>query len=354
MTIRNWLGVCAVLVAASLTLPAAASDTFPNTPATKRVTYVNACKSAPIWIGWQITTASVQATQSGSAVYQHLDMKPAHKLAPGAQVSHDIPDAGLIGYRAWPMYNCKKNAAGDGPAEGWYDCQIGGSGGLAQHGGTQPGCQSPGCAPPIDSKFEGTFGCRLSADKKANCVPNPAAGFDGKGNAKLIGDQDNFDVSNVDGWTLPFKLTVDGSNCAKAPPKNTVDCMSLGLDSCTIEDLSAARSDLTQVNLSLINPDTNERGGCYSPCSILSMNNWNNPDFVGGPGTPSVSPFCCPAGTPKETCAAAVGKTNYVKNVPNMCSPAYTWAYDDAQGLFQCDAKSTSYTMTFECPLVEE
>jgi hypothetical protein len=324
---------------------------FPNTPSTARVTYTNGCTAAPIWIAWQVTTASVQEKKTGTAVYQHLDMPAATLVQPGKSITHDIPDSGLIGYRAWPAFNCKPNAAGDTPAEGWFDCEIGGSGGLSQVNGPAPGCAAPGCAPAVDSLFEGTFGCRAS--DPSSCIPNPSAAYDKNGNRPRISDQDYFDASNVDGWTLPYKVEIDAQNCAKAPPKNVVDCSGLLLSSCTTEDLSAVDSSLTSVNLTLKNPNTGKIAGCYSPCSKLSTDNWGNTDYAASASTgPKVVPFCCPAGTPKSECAAAVGKTNYVTKVPTMCSPAYTWAYDDQNGLFQCDAKTSSYTVTFNCPAV--
>jgi hypothetical protein len=328
----------------------AVADTyFPNKPATGRVTYKNGCTAAPIWIAWQVTTASVSENTKKPAVYQHLDMPPATMLEPGASVTHQIPDAGLIGYRAWPAFNCKPNAAGKTPADGWFDCQIGGSGGLSQKDGPAPGCSAPGCAPAIDSLFEGTFGCRLK--DKSKCIPNPSAAADSNGNRPRINNQDFVDSSNVDGWTLPYTVKIDTKNCAKAPANKTIDCSGLLLSACTTEDLSAVDASLTKVDLTAKHPTTGALAGCYSPCSKLSSSNWGNTNYAGSSKTgPATIPFCCPEGTPKAECAAAVGKTNYVKTVPTMCTPSYTWAYDDSQGLLQCDVETSSYTVTFNCP----
>lgn len=352
---KNLISAVFVLVAGAIlgggihSSEALADSTFPNKPATERVTYKNGCTKAPIWIAWQVTTASVQEKKTGLAVVQHLDMPPATMLKPGAYITHAIPDAGLIGYRAWPAFDCKPDAGGKTPADGWFDCRIGGSGGLAQAGAPQPGCSEPGCAPAVNSLFEGTFGCRLK--DKSKCIPNPSSKWDDNGNRPRINGQDFLDSSNVDGWTLPYTVKIDSKNCAKAPADKTIDCSGLLLSACTTEDLSAVDPSLTAVDLTAKNPKTGEIAGCYSPCSKLSTSNWGNTNYAGSSKTgPAVVPFCCPKGTPKEKCAAAVGATNYVKTVPTMCTPSYTWAYDDDKGLLQCDADSSSYTVTFNCP----
>eukprot|EP00913_Durusdinium_trenchii_P029634 g27776.t1 len=103
------------------------------------------------------------------------------KIEAGA--SHDFPAyAGLMGFRLWPKLRC--NSDGNG-------CRIGQSGGKGQPCGTDGNwrCQANfgstgrhGFGLHIDTKFEASFG----------------------------GRRDYFDMSLVDGYTLPFKLKLRG------------------------------------------------------------------------------------------------------------------------------------------------
>ncbi|CAK8992558.1 unnamed protein product [Durusdinium trenchii] len=91
------------------------------------------------------------------------------KIEAGA--SHDFPAyAGLMGFRLWPKLRC--NSDGNG-------CRIGQSGGKGQPCGTDGNWR---CQAHIDTKFEASFG----------------------------GRRDYFDMSLVDGYTLPFKLKLRG------------------------------------------------------------------------------------------------------------------------------------------------
>lgn len=77
------------------------------------------------------------------------------------------------------------------------------------------------CAPPIDAKFEATFGTR----------GRPCSGVSSK-------DCDFVDVSLVDGWTLPFRLSIEGQ-CSG--PNNLhpteIDCSQLSFDKCPTDEL---------------------------------------------------------------------------------------------------------------------
>merc|ERR1740120_294651 len=95
--------------------------------------------------------------------------------------SRDLDIAGGLGpTRYWPKLRC--NAQGQ-------DCATGD--GWGPHG-----CNSTrGCAPPLDTKLEGTFGvegkpCNLQAGELDGC--------------------DFLDFSLVDGFTVPFKFDVYG------------------------------------------------------------------------------------------------------------------------------------------------
>merc|ERR1712094_84335 len=87
---------------------------------------------------------------------------------------------GLAGARYWAKMGCDEQ--GD-------HCTLGGSGGPSE-GCSQRTPDYSSCAPPVDTKFEATFG-------RAGQPCNAAA-------PNEMGGCDSIDVSLVDGWTLPF------------------------------------------------------------------------------------------------------------------------------------------------------
>jgi len=242
----------------------------------------------------------------------------------GDHYDYAIPNKGLASTRFWPGAECDAN--GD-------NCKIGSSGG--------PGlsCPDKGCAPPVDSKFEGTFGC-LSSLSQSDCQTNPSAP-----STKLT-REDNWDTSMVDGFTLPYKVTVAGS-CPGGPNNATIDCSDLKWSECPTADvINGTATDLTLKDLGT----GKETVGCYSPCSKLTMNNWgNSPTYT--PDSTEAAYYCC-GGISSADCQAGPGaSTQYVKNIHKYCPQTYAYAYDDGTGLFKCPAAaSTVYTVTFSCP----
>jgi len=139
-----------------------------------------------------------------------------------------IPEGSHPAYRFWPKYNCANDN---------QDCQFG------ESGGPDLPCPSYGCSPPVDSKFEITFD-------------------DVNGN-------DWYNASAVDGWTLPYhmRFTCEGEH-------TDVDCTGLNEDSCPTQEFA----ETGNTDLTVTNPNRDdEYGGCYSPCSSLTMNHWENP-----------------------------------------------------------------------------
>src|SRR5260370_30504123 len=103
----------------------------------------------------------------------------------------------------------------------------GGGGGPVSNGFPCPA--KIGCAPPIDSKFEGTFGC-VSSMPLSQCQANPSSNP-----PTPLPRADFWDASMVDGYTLPVKVIVYGS----CPPGNpggpaggVVDCSTLHFSDC--------------------------------------------------------------------------------------------------------------------------
>jgi len=267
-----------------------------------RFRITNGCTREPIWI----------AHEAGAGV----GPDPQNvEIAELGSYDFTVP-AGLSGTRYWPKLRC--DATGGA-------CRLGESGGPQQHCGS-----ITGCAPPVDTKFEASFG---------------------------LNGEDWVDISLVDGFTLPFKFeifTQTGKSCAAGDGNrhvgNVVDCSHLSFNLCpTSEDLGVAGRN---VDLRVRDPDTNRTVGCYSPCSKLTLNQWDNAEAQGRtPWDDGVKEYCCP--TPPESPDACrqgpVGSTSFVRAVHKGCPGVYGYAYDDGMGLLKCP-DDTKYRVTFYCP----
>ncbi|MBI2393904.1 MAG: RICIN domain-containing protein [Deltaproteobacteria bacterium] len=250
------------------------------------------------------------------------------RLTRGQSHDYRIPDGGLASTRFWPKTGC------DGAGR---NCRIGDSG----EGGGKP-CPAAGCQPPIDSKFEATFAPRGSSA------------------------QTWYNLSQVDGYTLPFKVVPRGKG-AESGSCVSSDCSGLSLDRCPgAEDLSGRGRFPAYAHEDLRVRDGAGRViGCMAPCK-----RWNYPAPWGRGQPESVDPglhLCCP--TPidptsggctidrscmtSQACSNAaeplsVVRTAYVAAMRSMCPSAYSYAYDDAAGLHACSSE-TSFEVVF-CP----
>ncbi len=241
---------------------------------------------------------------------QGFPTDPLVKLAKDASHDYQIPAAGLASTRFWPKILCDKDGA---------NCAIGQS--------SAP-CPAKGCAPPVDSKLEATWGCTLS--DKANCGLTPQG-------VRMI---DTFwNASAVDGYTLPFSISVKGGDGRKSCVP--ADCAGLATAKCpTDEDLSdnGKNPKYTKQNLATKNPATGGYAGCFSTCSKLSYPTWGGDGVLDIAG-PIDRLYCCP--TPPvsspECQAGPVPKTKYVKSIHTACKgTAYGFAYDDGLGGRDC------------------
>lgn len=275
----------------------------------QRLHITNGCQTEDMWI----------AHMAGGVAGP--DMQNV-KLNPGQTYKFSTP-SNLQSTRYWPKLRC--NADGN-------KCLIGESGGPGET------CDDTvGCAPPVDTKFEATFGtigqnCTPSAGSTAGC--------------------DWVDISMVDGFTVPFKLSITGdcmTSSGKVLKQQVVDCSALSYDSCpSNENVDKAGA----LDLKMRHPKTNQVFGCYSPCSKLTLRSWNNVIAAGHtPNDDVAAPYCCP--TPPESPEACrtgpVGSTQYVQAVHKMCPGVYGYAYDDGMGLMTCQT-GTIYDLTLFCP----
>ena len=258
-----------------------------------------------------------EASMDGSQIY----------LGDGSWAIEDvanIPDEGLAATRFWPKWGCDTSGKG---------CLIGESGGPGES------CSEAGCAPPVDSKFEATFGCMPETAAVGGCASNPSAP------AQALGPDDWWDVSQVDGWTLPYKVEVVGEcDCAT----KVIDCSRLKLSSCpTSEYLGKAYGNQS---LLLTDPGSTATVGCYSPCAKLTYSQWGQ-GYTNTPESAAAQDYCCPT-PPIEPAACSAGPiaaTEFVAAVHKLCPSVYAYAYDDGVGLSKCPA-GTRYDVTFYCP----
>lgn len=246
------------------------------------------------------------------------------KLASRTNKHYDIPIAGLASTRFWVKTGCDDKG---------QNCLVGQS---------SPPCPPNGCAPPVDSKIEATWGCDL---------PESQCGLTPQG--KTLKGPTWWDSSAVDGYTLAYNIDVGpngGSGCLP------VNCAELYQGQCpSSEDLSTDGKypDLKSVDLHVAIPKPDGGAyaeGCYSPCMALTYTADGGKGYQ-PPSDPHSAMYCCP--TPPisspECKAGPVIKTKYVEAIHAMChKTAYAFAYDDGLGLRTCNP-TTPITMTY-CP----
>lgn len=283
-------------------LPPSASPTLPAA----RLRITNGCSSEPLWI----------AHFSFNKPFFDQDIR----LEPLEVHDFNIPDEGLPSARFWAKAGC--DASGG-------NCQIG------QSGGPGESCPPTGCAPPVDSKFEATFGCIPGTE---DCTHNPSDP------TQPLDATDWWDVSQVDGWTLPYKVEVLGE--CDAP--SVIDCSSLKLNQCPAkENLGPAVGD---VSLQLKTQSGDAVAGCYSPCGKLTYSQQGQ-GYSYSPDSKEAQWYCCPTPpiSPADCSSGPVERTAFVEAVHRLCPSVYAYAYDDGVGLAKCPA-GVSYHVTFYCP----
>jgi len=305
---------------------------FPTQTADLRI--INNCKSS-LWF---------EARYGGAGAPLPGQSVTSTQALPGSYVDYTVPDTGLGGTRFWAKYGCDNYGK---------NCQIGDQ---MQYWPNPPGgCPPEGCTPPVDSLFEATWGCRPGTSCNSG---NPTTWFD---------------TSQVDGWTIPYKLTpvgdTSGCDCTGS------GCGFKGIDASTLdvtkcpsgEDLigggqtsvtvSGQSVGLSSVDLRIMN--NGSILGCMSPCKRL---NWGTPYGLQQPENSGATMWmCCPTPTPNDcspsngcispnACRAGpIVNTQYVAAVHAMAPGVYAYSYDDGVGLHACPAGVTKYTMEF-CP----
>jgi hypothetical protein len=303
----------------------------------------------------------------------------AFPIAAGSHQSLCVPNKGAPSGNFKFYIGCPSLRADSDPFNG-AGCVIGASAG-----------DSAG----LDTLFEPTFGCvpPLSGrdcafnpgDSAPACQADPTSATCGS-----LNHQDFFDISAVDGYTIPMKLEVtEGKNC-NFPSK---DASMLDLASCPTEtaatffsDLPAQQSliDAQGIRLLTRTPDGEDLKSCAAPYKWLASES-----TLGSPVNPSGStrhdpnrgvctaghcfsysyyaaagcdPTCtgnscltCPGGSgpqqkvgPHQNGRQSIENTNYVQRLRAMGFTGYTWQFDDGVGGQVCDA-GARMTLTL-CP----
>jgi hypothetical protein len=246
---------------------------------------------------------------------QGFPTDPLVQLDVGKSHDYQIPAAGLASSRFWPKILC--DATGN-------NCAMGQS--------SAP-CPATGCAPPVDSKLEATWGCTLA--DKAQCGYTPQG-------VHMI---DTFwNASAVDGYTLPFTVAIKGGDGRGSC--DPVDCEGLADAKCPKdEDLSNggknpayAHQNLATKNPATSGPFAGGYAGCFSTCTKLNYPGWGG-DGLNDPAGGVEQMYCCP--TPpisSPACQAGpVAKTKYVDLIHKACKgTTYGYAYDDDIGERNC------------------
>jgi hypothetical protein len=232
----------------------------------------------------------------------------------------------------------------------------------------------------INTLFEPTFGCVGGtakcafnpADPAAACQQNPDAK-----NCSPLGPVDFFDISAVDGYTLPMTVEAKGTNCT-APSK---DASMLDLGSCPGEDAgtlfstTAKQQALIARGIDLLTRDgKGNYEACVAPYKWFELATVGSPrdssstlpncadgkctsvSYYAGAGCDPQNPrLACPGGSgpqqrvgPKQDGSFGIQNTEWVRQLYALGYTGYSWQYGDGVGQQSCDAGAT-ITVTL-CP----
>lgn len=252
-----------------------------GTPSAPDVTVTNNC-STDVWIAY--------TPNAGSPDLPDGIVKLA---ASGGSHGYVLPESGWAG-RLWPKTGCDSTG---------QNCST---------GQATPPCPSSGCQPPADTKVEFFFGRRGGTERPY------------------------YDVSLVDGFSLPMKIAPDAEASGTCVPTSCA----LDLNSCPQKENEGIGDLRVQ--------DGSDTVQCMSPCKKWT---WPKPLGLGeNEGTQPGLDMCCPS-PPVTPTACRVGKveqTKYVALVRKECPTAYSYSFDDKAGSHDCDP-GTRFTVTL-CP----
>jgi hypothetical protein len=311
-----------LLACATDPAPAPVAATATAAPTGHTLTFVNHCTET-IWVG-SIGNAGFDPLAGGG-----------WEMATGATRAIVAP-VGWQG-RFWPRTGCTFDPTGD--------CSP----------GATPCCATGSCLESDNATFG--LACAYAGIPPVS-LAEPT--FDAAGG---LGPYDDYDISFVDGWSVPMSMVPDAGtfNPTADPGLQAPWCLS---DGCTTAPVC---------------PDAYAVSGspssCWSPCQAAT--NAGSADVnklccTCSTGTPCTcpdtccagqygcSPYSVPANPDDMTCdpwntdtARAWDATaqTYIANVHTACPGVYAWQFDDVNGSYQCRKTDglVNYTVTF-CP----
>ncbi len=327
-----------------------------NNCAKNAIMFLDGGTCAAQWGDW-----SGEAYTEGGVTYRKT------VIAAGDTVDFCIPDAGACSGNMKFAYDCSDTTNGG-------TCVIAGGG-------------------AIHTRAEITFGCKTNKQADLSnpglhpeCNDNVADGHSPKWK---LSPADSYDVTAVDGYTIPISIIVNNQNATISCSVPVADGSMLDMASCPKEygynasqtqTFGMTLADKTTYQATTFNTLATTPGGisllttadgstaniaCASPCKWFSADIFGNPPnpqaLVSGPaaGPPNTFDFYCCANscgsTSDQTCTCpgcrgaqcskgvtgayqnATPVTNYVKRLKELGYEAgYTWQYDDALGLGTC------------------
>ncbi len=240
----------------------------------------------------------------------------------------------------------------------------------------------------VNTLFEPTFGCMKGSK---TCAFNPAANpathplCPSQPNAKNCGPlsaTDFYDVSAVDGYTLPIEVAASGKGCS-AP---LIDASMLDLASCpsenkkTLYSTNAMQQAQIEKGFSLLTSAGPYRKACVAPYL------WFESTDLGSPKNPKATEPGCPKGAacssvsyyagagcdssdrrslkldcpgnsgpqqrvgPQQNGQFAIHNTNWVSQLYALGYSGYSWQYADGVGGQTCPAAPQAVYQVTLCP----
>jgi hypothetical protein len=228
----------------------------------------------------------------------------------------------------------------------------------------------------INTLFEPTFGCSPSLGG-AECAFNPSGpakacqSDPGSSNCPPLASADNFDISAVDGYTVPMKVEAQapaGQSCNRL----VTDAGMLDLASCPGEDKSTLYSTDPQqqakieadAGIGLITQDATALRACTAPYKWFQTatlgtpvnpapsigacdpanGTFNSSCFHAGAGCDETQPVTmCPRGSgpqqkvgPNGGGTVAIQNTHWVQQLYALGYGGYSWQYGDGVGDQSC------------------
>lgn len=108
------------------------------------------------------------------------------------------------------------------------------------------------------------------------------------------------------------------------------------------------------MSLAATNPNKGDAyAGCYSPCGVLTYDNWKQPFGLYKPNDSPADQYCCAGdyNTPDKCHTGPNDHMEYTKVVHENCN-TYAWAYDDAVGSHDCKSETATFEVTFYDPAI--